>query len=221
MRRATILVLLLCSACATGPALTTTPLIERAERARHVADTTDGGFAQGALRQQILDVYDAQGNVTVSEYRDAEGELQMRFINTYEEGRKTRVDWRRDDGSLTLYVLNGYDDRGRVIESVQYAPDGTLRRGFQSRWSDNGLRRETGPLPTADEPFAPNSFYRLNARGEEVELLEFPEVDSLRTLFTYDYPERDAYGNWTLRRTSRDGVPSQIETRRIIYGDTR
>lgn len=166
-------------------------------------------------------MYDDQGNVAVSEYRSGDGEVQMRFINTYEDGLKTRVDWRRGDDGLQLYVLNAYDDRDRVIESVQYNPDGTLRRGFQSWWSDDGLRRETGPLPAADEPFEPNSFYRLNARGEEIELLEFPEVDSLRTLFTYDYPERDLYGSWTLRRTSRDGVPTQIETRRIGYRDAR
>lgn len=216
-----VILFLLCSACASGPPTTTAPLIERAERARYAADTTDGGFSRGPLRQQIIDVYDAEGRVATSEYRGADGEVQMRFVNTYEEDRKTRVDWRRDDGSLALYVLNEYDDRGRVIESVQYAPDGTLRRGFRSRWSYDGLQRETGPLPTAEEPFAPDSFYRLNARGEEVELLEFPEVDSLRTVFTYEYPERDAYGNWTLRRTSRDGVPSQIETRRIIYWGTQ
>lgn len=221
MRRSPLLILLLCTACASGPVASDAPQIERAERARYAADTTDGGIALGSLRQQILDVYNDQGNVAVSEYRDGEGDLQMRFVNSYEGGLKTRVDWRREDNSLALYVINAYDDQGRMIESIQYAPDGTLRRGFHSRWSDDGLHRETGPLPSSDAPFEPDAFYRLNARGEEVELLEFPDVDSLRTLFTYDYPERDAYGNWTLRRTQRDGVPSQIETRRLVYRSAR
>lgn len=216
-----LLVVLLWAACATGVATTVEPPISRAERARYAPDTTGGGFAPGALRQRILDVYDDRGNVSVSEYRDGDGELQIRFVNTYENGLKTRVDWRRDDGSLALYVLNAYDEEGRLVESVQYAPDGTLRRGFRSVWSDDGLHRQNGPRPTADEPFVPNAFYRLNERGEEVELLESPDIDSLRTLFTYDYPERDVYGNWTVRRTRRDGVPSQIETRRFVHRDVR
>lgn len=74
---------------------------------------------------------------------------------------------------------------------------------------------------TASRARFPDSFYRLNGRGEEVELLEFSDVDSLRTVFTYDYPERGAYGNWTLRRTRWDGVPSQIETRKIVGRESR
>ncbi|MEO0558107.1 MAG: hypothetical protein AAF170_07975 [Bacteroidota bacterium] len=221
LRLAVLALLLVGSACASGPALPSTPPIERAERARYAADTTDGRFAQGSLRQQIVDVYNEQGNVAVSEYRNADGALQMRFVNTYTDGLKTRVDWRREDGSLALYVLNTYDAQDRLTESIQYGPDGSLRRSFRNRWSDDGLRRETGPIPAADEPFEPDSFFRLNALGEDVELLEFPDVDSLRTTFTYDYPERDAYENWTLRRTQRDGVPSQIETRRLIYRSVR
>lgn len=208
--------LLLCAACA-GPPTPADPLIERAERVRYAADTTGGGFAPGALRQQIVDTYDEQGLVVFSEYRNADGDVQMQFISTVEDGVRTRTDWRRADGSLALYVLNAYDDQDRVIASRQYAPDSTFRRGFQSRWSDDGLRRETGPIPAEGEPFTPDSFYRLNEQGEELELLEFPDVDSLRTLFTYDYPERDDYGNWTTRRTWRDGTPAQLEIRTLTY----
>ena len=195
------------------------PLFEKVETFRYAADTTGGGLEPGELRQSIIENYDEMGNVVFSEYRTADDEVQMQFVSTVEGGVRTRTDWRRKDGSLALFVLFKYDDQDRVIESIQYAPDSTLRRGFVNRWADDGLGRETGPLPDENGRFEPNSFYKLNARGEDLELLEFPDVDSLRTLFTYDYPERDAYGNWTTRHTRRDGVPSRVETRTLVYRD--
>ncbi len=207
---------LMCFGCVRVPA-TTEPVIETALRTRFEPDTTREGFKPGALRQRIVDTYDEHGIVVFSEYRDANDGVQMRFVSTVEDGLKTRTEWRSEDGSLALYVLYRYDDQNRVIETRQYAPDSTFLRGFQSEWSDDGRSRRTGSISETGEPFEPDSFYKLNARGEELELLEFPTIDSLRTLFTYDYPERDVYGNWTIRTTRRDGVPSQIEIRELVY----
>ena len=78
------------------------------------------------------------------------------------------------------------------------------------------MSRESGPL-VVDEDFVPDSFFKMNDQGDDIELLENPAVDSLRTLFTYEYSDLDSLGNWTVRRTYRDGAPAQIAIRSITY----
>ena len=218
MKRSLLVVGLL-AACSTGvpPAPSEAPPLDQTVRTRYAADTSDGGFERGALRQTITDQYDAAGNVVFSEYVGGDGGIQMRFVSTVENGERTTTEWRREDGSLALTVRYTYDEEGRLYETRQFGPDGEFRRGFRARYTERG--RETGPIPEDGEAFEPDSFYRVNSRGEDVELLEFPDVDSLRTVFTYDYPERDAFGNWTVRRTFRDGTPTQIADRELTYRD--
>lgn len=220
MLRLTSLLLILVGLGCRDARTDTDPLFLRAETVRYAADTTGSVVGPGDLRQTIIEQFDENGVVYLAEYRDAGDNVQMRFESTVEDGVRTQTDWRRADGSLALYVRFKYDEQGRVSESVQHAPDGTVRRGFRNRWSDDGLRRESGPIPTEGEAFQPDSFFKVNERGEDIELLEFPEVDSMRTLFVYEFPERDEYGNWTVRIVKRDGSATQYETRAIAYQTT-
>lgn len=201
----------LLAACASAPP--EAPLL-RVETVRYAADTT-GAAERGPVRQRITEAYDGRGNVVFAEYRTGSGDLQMRFVSRVVDGVRTRTDWRREDGSLALYVTYAYDAAGRLAESRRFGPDGALLGTTLSRYPDGDRVREQGPPPADGEAFAPNAVYELGPDGEPVRLTEFGEGGAVIAVFEYAYPARDARGRWTVKHTTRDGALSQIDERTL------
>lgn len=191
------------------------PQIAQATRTRYRAATDSEEFTRGRRLQTIKDTYDDAGQVVLSENMDASGDLQLRFLTTVANGLRVTTEWRRADDSLALTVQRKFDEQGREVEAKQYAPDGEFRRGFATRYTEDG--RETGPTSDGGKPFTPDSFFVVNERGEDVRLRELSTATTPETVFTFDYPERDDYGNWTVKRTFRDGEPATIEVRELTY----
>ena len=211
---AALAALLLVGACAEQSA--DPPAFEQVTLSRFAVDSTG---ARGALSQTILETYDAMGQMTSMEYRGADGEPVMRIENVYADGLKTSADWRRGDGSLSRRVLFTYDDQGRLLDSRHYRADSSFAFGLRTRWQDDGLANETGPIPEDGQSFVPNTFYTFDGLGNELGMRENPDVDSLRLIVDWRYLDTDEYGNWLLRERVANGRLSRIEERVIRYAE--
>lgn len=203
--------------CSSPQESAVAPTFERMEIYRYAVDTTATRIEKGALTQSIVEEYNEEGESAQSVYRDAGGNVQMQFFNTFENGKKTRIDWRSEDSTLVKYVLNSYSEDGRLFQSRHFTSADSFDYGFQNVWEDEGLLNRVGPMPEEGEAFEPVAVYRLDDRGDSLELTEYEEGDSLYAYVTWDYLERDAYGNWTLRHYRIDGEVDRIEERTITY----
>ncbi len=149
-------------------------------------------------------------------YYAADGGIQMKFTNDYENGQKTRVNWINASDTLVMYVTFTYGEDGRLMRTENYRPDGTYKNGFEHQWNEDGTEEAKGPIiDTLD--FKPNAIYYYNEKNDQIRLVEYDENDSLIYNGYWKYLDYDDNGNWLERTVTRDDTLRRIEKRTITY----
>jgi len=133
--------------------------------------------------------YDNRGNQIEWNYFDIDGSLFNKDTYKYNDKRnKIEMDW-ISKGKLYLKYTFKYDDKENLIEVDTYKPDGSLRTKEISKYDE---------------------------KGNEIELDRYKGDGNLETKFTckLDY---DAKDNWIKSTSFKNGIPSYIMERIIIY----
>ncbi len=169
-----------------------------------------------SLSSYIVKDFNKKGNETKSVYYSTDNSIMMQFINQYENGNKTRVDWVDGQDQLVKYVKNTYDENGRLAKSESFNTSNEFQSGFIHKWKDNGRIEEKGPIEIGKE-FKANAIYKYNEQDEFELLTEYDENDSLYATVKWDYLKFDDNNEWTERFMITNDTLNRIEKRIISY----
>jgi len=176
----------------------------------------NGNLDSISLSSYIMRTFDEEGKEIKSVYHSTDHSIMMQFVNTYEEGNKTRVNWVNADGELVKYVKNTFNEKNRLIRSESFSTENEFLSGFIHNWKEDGKIEEKGPIEEGIA-FKPNAIYTYNDK-EEFELLrEFDQKDSLYAVVKWVYTDSDEYGNWSERQMITNDIINQVERREIKY----
>ncbi|MEL6867417.1 MAG: hypothetical protein AAFP19_23530 [Bacteroidota bacterium] len=176
----------------------------------------DGNPDSTTLSSYILRTFDEAGTETKSVYHSTDNAIMMQFVNNYEDGNKTRINWVNANDELVKYVKNTFNNDNRLIRSESFSPEHEFQSGFIHNWKDDGKVEEKGPIEEG-QTFKPNAIYTYNDQ-EEFELLkEYDKNDSLYAVVRWNYVSNDELGNWTERQMITNDTINQIEKRSIKY----
>lgn len=164
----------------------------------------------------ILKDFDENGTETKSVYYTTDNSIMMQFINQYENGNKTRINWVNGQDTLVKYVKNTYDENNRLVRSESFNTSDEFQSGFIHRWKDNGRIEEKGPIEIGKE-FKPNAFYHYNDQQEFELLAEYDENDSLYATVKWEYLAFDQNNEWIERHMITNDTLNQIEKRIMNY----
>jgi hypothetical protein len=168
------------------------------------------------LSNYIIETYSPQGQQLSSVYYALDNSVMMQFVNEFENGNKTKINWVNGQEQLVKYVKNTYNDQQQLIRSESFSPEGEFQSGFIHNWLEDGKIEEKGPIEEG-KPFKPNAIYTYN-ENEEFELLkEYDANDSLYAVVKWNYTKMDEFDNWTERQMITNDVINQIEKRTIKY----
>jgi hypothetical protein len=164
----------------------------------------------------IVKEFDKNGTETNSIYYSTDNSIMMQFVNQYENGNKSRIDWVNAKNTLVKYVKNSYDVNNRLVKSESFNTSNEFQSGFIHRWKENGQIEEKGPIIQGKE-FKPNAIYTYNDQQEFELLTEYDENDSLYATVKWKYLAFDENNEWTERHMITNDTLNQIEKRIIIY----
>lgn len=168
------------------------------------------------LSNYIKRAYDLDGKELKSVYHSTDNSIMMQFINEYEDGMKSRINWVNSEGELVRYVKNTYDENNRLVKSESFNPEGEFLSGFIHNWKENGKIEEKGPIEEG-KAFKPNAIYTYNDMDEFELLKEYDANDSLYAIVKWKYTKTDASGNWIERQMITNDTINQLERRIIDY----
>lgn len=193
----------------------------------------------GAESSHYFYHYDASGRLIEEETVNTDGDVVYKKLYRYgtdEEGRESAVVAATEDGELSHADFSFYDERGILVEEVEFNGGGTAERSlydvggnlvYGARYFNGRLMQEAthhyGPLGrlkesryyTSDGNLMRKDLYRYNEAGQRIEQQsEFMRSAHLRrVVVTY---EIDEAGNWTKetvqRWTERNGTVSVSES---------
>ena len=209
-----ILAVVSCQDKKTDPETTSEKRFESITVERYAVE--NGNPDSTSLSSFIKRDYDGEGLETKSIYYSSDSSIMMQFVNQYENGNKTQVDWVNGNDEKVKYVKMSYDSEGRIIRSESFDVSGEFESGFIHQWKDDGRIEEKGPI-VEGQPFRPNSIYTYNAEQEFISLVEFDENDSLYGTFTWKYLNFDDTKEWTERQMLFNDTLVRIEKRKIQY----
>ncbi|ALM09083.1 hypothetical protein SB49_15775 [Sediminicola sp. YIK13] len=164
----------------------------------------------------IIKDYDKNGNEIKSVYYSTDNSIMMQFVNQYENGNKTRIDWVDAKDTLVKYVKNTYDTDNRLVRSESYNSSNEFQSGFIHQWKNNGRIEEKGPIEEGKE-FKPNAIYTYNDQQEFELLTEYDANDSLYATVKWKYLAFDEHNEWIKRHMTTNDTLNQIEKRIIKY----
>ncbi len=164
----------------------------------------------------IVKEFDKNGTETKSIYYSTDKSIMMQFVNQYENGNKSRVDWVNAKDTLVKYVKNSYDVNNRIVKSESFNTTNEFQSGFIHQWKENGRIEEKGPIEEGKE-FNPNAIYKYNDQQEFELLTEYDENDSLYATVKWKYLAFDENNEWTERHMITNDTLNQIEKRTINY----
>lgn len=168
------------------------------------------------LSSYIVRSYDEEGFEEKSIYYSTDNSIMMQFINEYQGGNKSRVNWVNQNEEIVRYVSMSYDENDRIIRSETFNPEDSFMSGFVHRWKEDGRIEEKAPIEEGAD-FKPNAIYIYDQKNEFDSLKEFDENDSLYYLGVWDYMQYDEFDNWTERRVISDDTIRRVEKRLIVY----
>jgi hypothetical protein len=169
-----------------------------------------------AFSSYILKDFDENGIETKSVYYTTDNSIMMQFVNRYENGNKTRIDWVNAQDTLVKYVKNTYNEDNRLVKSESFNTNNEFQSGFIHQWKENGRIEEKGPIEEGKE-FKPNAIYKYNDQQEFELLTEYDENDSLYATVKWKYLAFDENNEWTERHMVTNDTLNQIEKRIINY----
>ena len=164
----------------------------------------------------IIKDFDKNGTETKSIYYSTDNSIMMQFVNQYENGNKTRIDWVNAKDTLVKYVKNSYDLNNLIVKSESFNTANEFQSGFIHQWKENGRIEEKGPIEEGKE-FKPNAIYKYNDQQEFELLTEYDENDSLYATVKWKYLAFDENNEWTERHMITNDTLNQIEKRIINY----
>lgn len=190
------------------------PIVESIKIERY--SVRNGNPDSVSLSSYIVKDFNENGTESKSVYYSTDNSIMMQFVNRYENGNKTRVDWIDEQDRLVKYVKNTYDENGRLAKSESFNTSNEFQSGFIHKWKENGRIEEKGPIEIGKQ-FRPNAIYKYNDRDEFELLTEFDENDSLSATIKWNYIRFDEYNEWSERHMITNDTLNRIEHRVINY----
>lgn len=169
-----------------------------------------------SLSSYIIKEFDENRLETKSIYYSTDNSIMMQFINHYEDGNKTRIDWLNGLDSLIKYVKNTYNEDNKLIRSESFDTQNEFQSGFIHTWKENGRIEEKGPIEQGKD-FKPNAIYTYNDQQEFESLVEYDENDSLYATVKWKYLLIDENNEWTERYMITNDTLNRVEKRIIKY----
>lgn len=177
---------------------------------------TNGNPDSTTLSSYIMKSFDENGNESKSIYYTTDDQVMMQFVNTYENGLKTKISWVDGQGNGVKYVVNTYDENNRISKSESFSMEGEFQNGSLHRWKENGKLEEKAPIEEG-EVFRPNAIYTYNDDQEFAYLKEYDDKDSLYATVRWEYTEFDDFDHWIERQWITNDTINRIEKRIITY----
>ena len=203
-----------CKKNKSEPAAISDPIFETIRIDRY--SIQNGNPDSLTLSSYILKAFDNEGYETKSTYYSSDNAIMMQFVNQYDKGNKTRVNWIDSNDSLVKYVKNSYNENNKIVKSESFSPTDEFLSGFIHRWKDNGKLEEKGPIISGKE-FKPNAFYHYNDQNEFDRLKEYDENDSLYAVVQWKYMRFDDNNEWIERHMITNDTLNRVERRIIRY----
>ncbi|HEV7859850.1 MAG TPA: hypothetical protein VGO91_14635, partial [Pyrinomonadaceae bacterium] len=174
--------------------------------------------------------YNERGNLTKEEAFDYRGNVSNITVYGYIDGERASkygyIQYEYDPPPMMMPAAPGqpkpihdkrytnkyrykYDDKGKLIERLNYGNDGKLRSRYVYLY--NGNQKE-GQYYSDDELYR-KELMTLDAQGNEIERTSIEQKPNMTTKYSYTY-EFDAKGNWIKKTTSKlvtkDGKSSLV-----------
>ncbi|MCA0153472.1 hypothetical protein [Winogradskyella vincentii] len=176
----------------------------------------EGNADNSSLASYIIKEFNDVGLEAKSVYYTADDQIMMQFVNQFNNGNKTQIDWINGEGDKVKYVKMTYNDKDELIKSESFNTKDEFVSGFIHQWKDDGKTEEKGPIE-GTEPFRPNAVYKYNDQKEFVSLVEYDDNDSLYGKFTWNYLKFDNYNEWIERHMFFNDTLIRIEKRIFTY----
>ena len=147
------------------------------------------------IRSDVHYIYENDRIIEIIQY-GSDGEVYQKLVYTYDgNGNNVRQDWHYTDDqskmfdAYTVYVLNTFDENGRMIKEVGYDQNGLELYG--SEWTYNAQ----GNILTENEFRNLNTKYGATRRTEFSKYTYQYDKNGNVTEHVYTYSEKTSYGD--------------------------
>ena len=165
--------------------------------------------ADGNLNEKSVHKYDDNGHHIETILYDSEGHLEQKDIFKRDKEGTVEVSTYDADDNFLCKEIYKYDNK-RCVENSHYDADGNLSYTLVYKYDDNGNMLEDSRYDGS------RLFFKYDDKGNRVEERIHAPDGSLSkiTVFRYNF---DRKGNWVVKTTYENDIPTEVEERTIKY----
>lgn len=172
----------------------------------------------GSHDYKITYVYDEKGRKSEQHIHDAQGNLEEKTVHKYDsqDFLIAEAKYRPIDtllfSSVYIYVN---DSNGKIIEELRFKSSGILEWNYVWVYNTKGKVIETYWKNADGKPLG-NDIYVYDSHGNISSRKRYNPDGTVDLTLSYTY-EYDSNLNWIKKWEVRNGAPSWVTTREIIY----